>query len=66
MKNKHIIAIGIIGEAILYFLFAFSLWDLNPETWNEATRCIFAFISFAVVGFVITGIGINLSENKNK
>lgn len=63
MKNKHIIAIGIIGEAILYFLFAFSLWDLNPETWNEETRFIFAFISFAVAAFVIMSIGINLSNN---
>lgn len=63
MKNKQIIAICIIGEAILYFLFAFSLWEFNPKYWYEGARVVFAFISFVVSAFVIMSIGINLSKN---
>lgn len=47
---KGVIA-AFLACLILYFVFAFSAWSLNPNEWGEHARgfCAFLFLILAVV-----------------
>lgn len=45
------IGLPILGNILVFLLFAFSQWDINPNNWGEETRVICAFIMAVVLSF---------------
>lgn len=41
MKN---IVLAILGNILIFLLFAFAKWDINPINWGEDDRVLCAFI----------------------
>jgi hypothetical protein len=52
-----VIALSAVSTTLMFLLFAFAMWDMNPGNWSEATRvlcatlqCVVAAMSALVVG----------------
>lgn len=43
------IGLAILGNILIFLLFAFTQWDINPINWGEGTRVLCAFIMAAVI-----------------
>lgn len=46
MKN---IGLTILGNILIFLLFAFTQWDINPNNWGEGDRVLCAFIMAAAI-----------------
>lgn len=55
MNRKQIITatvLYILWNAIIYFAFAFTQWDINPENWEEISRLGDVLLGW-VIGLII-------------
>ena len=43
------IGLTILGNILIFLLFAFAQWDINPNNWGEGTRILCAFIMAVVL-----------------
>lgn len=43
------IGLTILGNILIFLLFAFAQWDVNPNNWGEGTRILCAFIMAVVL-----------------
>ena len=62
---KSLINISIIFIAwniIIYFLFSFVLWELNPQLWSENSRLTYSMFG----GFIGLSIAIGIITVNNK
>lgn len=55
MRKKIILIIIkiIIINIILYSIFAFILWELNPKYWEDFVRFIFSLLSFGLSSLLV-------------
>ena len=44
----------LISTLIVYFCFAFTLWQFNPSQWEQSTRAL--FIYFWIISLIITDL----------
>lgn len=66
MKHLFVYMLFIfLSIAIVYFTFAFALWELNPKAWEVGTRVLCAFFSLSLSGISILAAGM-IIENINK
>lgn len=66
MKHLFVYMLFIfLSIAIVYFTFAFALWELNPKVWEVGTRilCVFFSLSLGVLSVPVAG---TIIENINK
>ena len=54
-----------LSIAIVYYTFAFALWELNPKVWEVGTRILCAFFSLSLSGLSVPIAGM-IIENINK
>lgn len=50
----------LISTFIVYFCFAFTLWQCNPSQWEESTRGMFIYCW--IVTLVIVGLFTNIKK----
>ena len=43
------IGLAILGNILIFLLFAFAQWDINPNNWGEGTRVLCAFFMASVI-----------------
>lgn len=43
------IGLAILGNILIFLLFAFAQWDIKPINWGEGTRVLCAFLMAAVI-----------------
>ena len=43
------IGLAILGNILIFLLFAFAQWDVKPINWEEGTRVLCAFFMAAVI-----------------
>ena len=55
-KAFLIIAVVITINAILYGVFAFAIWELNPKYWDAISRAMFAIFSIFISLFCGAGV----------
>lgn len=66
MKHLFVYMLFIfLSIAIVYFTFAFALWELNPKVWEVGTRILCALSSLSLSGLSVPLAG-TIIENTNK
>ena len=45
---KKVIILNILANIILFLLFAFIFWEINPINWDFGAIMIYAFLSFTI------------------
>lgn len=63
-KTFKITAILLIPIIIMFLLFAFAQWEINPSIWEKDTRAFFAFITLVLLCF--SGIITAALKSENK
>lgn len=54
MKHLFVYMLFIfLSIAIVYFTFAFALWELNPKVWGIGTRILCALLSLSLSGLSV-------------
>ena len=43
------IGLAILGNILIFLLFAFAKWDINPINWGEGTRVLCVFLIAVVI-----------------
>ncbi len=60
MKVTKPLLLGLVISSLLYLVFSFGAWDLNPKNWNDLPR---VFMAMLVAGaFAISFLIHNPSE----
>ena len=65
MATKKFIIVGLIGVIIIYLLFAFANVSFNLKEWGDSATGICALLMGVVVFFVVGGVIIGESSNRN-
>jgi hypothetical protein len=66
MKHLFVYMLFIfLSIAIVYFTFAFALWELNPKVWGVGTRILCATLSIGLGALSVPTAGM-IIENINK
>lgn len=66
MKHLFVYMLFILlSIAIVYFVFAFALWELNPKVWEVGVRILCTFFSLILSGLSVPLAGMMI-ENINK
>lgn len=66
MKHLFVYMLFIfLSIAIVYFTFAFVLWELNPKVWEIGTRILCALFSICL-GVLSVPVADTIIENINK
>lgn len=66
MKHLFVYMLFIfLSIAIVYFTFAFALWELNPKVWELGTRIYCALFSITL-GVLSVPIADTIIKNMNK
>lgn len=53
MKTLKTILIGLSGLSLIYLLFAFIMWDLNPSNWDGIIRFACLLLGFIISSFMV-------------
>lgn len=54
-KAFLVIVVVIIISIILYGVFAFTTWELNPKYWDAFLRGVFSIILMVIIFFCVIG-----------
>lgn len=66
MKHLFVYMLFIfLSIVIVYFTFAFALWELNPKVWEVGTRIFCVILSFSLSALSVCAAGA-IIDNINK